>query len=77
MKKPPVQQDEAGAGRQEHVACEVDRAEHAGGLPAANRDAAEVGMLHPLRHATRVAKVGVDVVLVEGGVADRAGTAWF
>src|SRR5262249_24098662 len=61
-----VQQDEAGAGRQEDVTGEVDRAEHTGALPAADRDAAKVVMLAPKRHTARVTEVGIDVMLIEG-----------
>src|SRR5215471_18687716 len=67
-----VQQDEAGAGRQEEVTGEVDRAEHAGALPATHRHTTEIGMLDPPSHAAGVTRVGVDVVLVEGGDADGA-----
>src|SRR5262249_34357625 len=65
-----VQQDEAGAGRQEDVTREVDGTEHAGGLPATNRDATEIGVFDPPRHTARVAEVGVGVVGVGGGGAD-------
>src|SRR5215468_6833991 len=69
-----VQQDEAGAGRQEEVAREVDGAEHTCAFPATDRQAADVGMLDPPGHATRVAEVSVDVVLVEGSRAGATAT---
>src|SRR5215831_13751615 len=67
-----VQQDEAGAGRQEDVTREVDGAEHAGGFPATHRQATEIVMFDPPGHTARVAEVGVNVVLVEGWDTDVA-----
>src|SRR5262245_5602354 len=71
-----VDQDEAGAGS-EGDAAQVDGLNHARALITADRHAADVLVLDPPSYASRVAEVGVEVGLVEGGggrdrVADLA-----
>src|SRR5262249_38492348 len=58
-------------GRQEDVTGEVDSAENASALPAADRQATEVGVLDPPRNVTSVAEIGVEVMLVEGSSGGR------